>query len=73
MIESQRPSVVEAALGLMAAIDKIERESSDSSQPVCSTPKYDRNCMVCGKAIYQGVLCAECHCTASNAGVKTPH
>jgi|GEM_PF-4624515 len=41
MIESQRPSVVDAALGLMAAIDKIERESSDSSQPICSMPRPD--------------------------------
>jgi len=26
----------------------------------------DRNCMECGNAIYQGVLCAECHSKASN-------
>ena len=35
MIESRRPSVVDAALGLMKAIEKIERESSDSSPPPC--------------------------------------
>jgi predicted nucleic acid-binding Zn ribbon protein len=23
--------------------------------------KKDRKCVVCGEAIYQGVLCAECH------------
>ena len=35
----------------------------------CSAPKHDRNCMECGNAIYQGVLCAECHSKASNNSI----
>ena len=43
-----------------------EKEILDRLKPFGSEPRYDRNCMECGKAIYQGVLCAECHSKASN-------
>ena len=33
-------------------------------------PKYDRKCTKCGKAIYQGILCAACHCKLSNNNAR---
>jgi PHP family Zn ribbon phosphoesterase len=40
--------------------------------PVRRTKDYDRKCMDCGKAIYQGVLCAECHSKMSNMKAEAP-